>query len=48
MRHLRHERFAVAGYGRGARCAYRMALDHPEAVTRLSVLGLVPTGDAFG
>jgi haloacetate dehalogenase len=47
MRHLGHERFAVAGHDRGARCAYRMALDHPEAVTRLAVLDIVPTGDAF-
>jgi haloacetate dehalogenase len=37
----------VAGHDRGARCAYRMALDHPGAVTRLAVLDIVPTGDAF-
>lgn len=24
-----------------------MALDHPEVVTRLAVLDIVPTGDAF-
>lgn len=47
MRRLGHERFAVAGHDRGARCAYRMALDHPRAVTRLAVLDIVPTGDAF-
>jgi haloacetate dehalogenase len=28
MRALGHERFAVVGHDRGARCAYRMALDH--------------------
>ncbi|MEU4549966.1 alpha/beta fold hydrolase [Nonomuraea dietziae] len=44
MRALGYERFAVAGHDRGARCAYRMALDHPEAVARLAVLDIVPTG----
>ncbi|MFG2004308.1 alpha/beta fold hydrolase [Spirillospora sp. NPDC048911] len=47
MRALGYERFAVAGHDRGARCAYRMALDHPEAVTRLAVLDIVPTGEAY-
>jgi haloacetate dehalogenase len=36
-------RFAVAGHDRGARVALRMALDHPEAVSRLAVLDIVPT-----
>lgn len=47
MDRLGYERFAVAGHDRGARCAYRMALDHPSAVSRLAVLDVVPTGDAF-
>jgi haloacetate dehalogenase len=47
MRQLGHERFAVVGHDRGARCAYRLALDHPEAVSRLAVLDVVPTGDVF-
>jgi haloacetate dehalogenase len=47
MRSLGHDRFAVVGHDRGARCAYRLALDHPDAVTRLGVLDIVPTGDAF-
>ncbi len=47
MKHFGHERFGVAGHDRGARCAYRMALDHPEVVARLAVLDIVPTGDAF-
>ena len=33
MAALGHERFAVAGHDRGGRVAYRMALDHPDAVT---------------
>ena len=44
---LGFDRFAVCGHDRGARCAYRLALDSPEAVTRLAVLDIVPTGDAF-
>ena len=47
MHALGHQRFAVAGHDRGARCAYRMALDHPKAVDRLAVLDIVPTGAAF-
>jgi len=29
MRQLGFDTFAVVGHDRGARCAYRMALDHP-------------------
>jgi haloacetate dehalogenase len=47
MRALGFDRFNVVGHDRGARCAYRMALDHPDAVTRLAVLDIVPTGEAF-
>jgi len=32
MQRLGFEQFFVAGHDRGARCAYRMALDHPERV----------------
>jgi haloacetate dehalogenase len=47
MRQLGFERFAVAGHDRGGRCAYRMALDHPEPVERLAVLDIVPTADMW-
>jgi len=47
MHALGHERFAVVGHDRGARCAYRLALDHPQTVTHLAVLDIVPTGEAF-
>lgn len=47
MRHLGFERFAVAGHDRGARVAYRLALDHPERVRKLAVLDIVPTGEAL-
>jgi haloacetate dehalogenase len=47
MRQLGFDRFFVCGHDRGARCAYRLALDHPECVERLAVLDVVPTGEAF-
>ncbi len=47
MHTLGYDEFSVVGHDRGARCAYRMALDHPGVVTRLAVLDTVPTGDAF-
>ena len=42
-----HQRFAVVGHDRGARVAYRLALDHPERVTRVALLNVVPTIDQF-
>jgi haloacetate dehalogenase len=47
MAQLGHERFAVVGHDRGARVAYRLALDHPERVSRVAVLNVVPTIDQF-
>lgn len=47
MRHFGFERFAVAGHDRGARVGYRLALDHPDALTRLSVLDIIPTGEVW-
>lgn len=47
MRHLGYDRFSVAGHDRGARVGYRLALDHPEAVEKLAVLDIIPTGEAF-
>lgn len=36
-------RFAVLAHDRGARVAARMALDHPQAVTRMMLLDVAPT-----
>ncbi|WP_028932569.1 alpha/beta fold hydrolase [Pseudonocardia spinosispora] len=47
MAALGHPRFAVVGHDRGARCGYRMAIDHPEVVTALAVLDIVPTAEVF-
>jgi haloacetate dehalogenase len=47
MASLGHECFAVAGHDRGGRVAYRMALDHPDRVTALAVLDIVPTAEVW-
>jgi haloacetate dehalogenase len=47
MMSLGHEHFAVAGHDRGGRVAYRMALDHPERVSALAVLDIVPTAEVW-
>lgn len=47
MEELGHVRFALAGHDRGARVAYRLTLDHPGRVTRLSMLDVVPTMEVW-
>jgi haloacetate dehalogenase len=47
MQQLGFDRFAVAGHDRGGRVAYRLALDHPQRVTRLAVLDILPTSEHF-
>ncbi len=47
MERLGHERFCLAGHDRGGRVAYRLALDHPERVARITVLDIVPTLEQF-
>ena len=43
MRALGFETFAVLAHDRGARVAHRLALDHPQAVSRLALLDIAPT-----
>src|SRR6266487_4648032 len=43
MRELGFAQFQLVGHDRGARVSHRLALDYPEAVTRLAVLDIVPT-----
>lgn len=47
MRALGHSRFSVAGHDRGGRVAHRMALDHPDAVTRIAVMDIAPTATMY-
>ncbi|MFJ8019071.1 alpha/beta fold hydrolase [Streptomyces sp. NPDC096311] len=46
-RALGHERFALAGHDRGALVAIRAGLDHPEAITHLVSLDVLPTLDMW-
>lgn len=47
MDHLGHDRFAVVGHDRGSYVAFRLAMDHPDRVSRLVVLDSVPIGEAL-
>ena len=47
MAALGHGSYAVVGHDRGARVAYRMALDMPEMVRALASLTVVPTVDVW-
>lgn len=46
-RRLGFDRFAVAGHDRGARVALRMALDHPDVVSHLTIFDIVPTATIY-
>jgi haloacetate dehalogenase len=43
LQHFGFDRFAVVGHDRGGRVAHRLALDHPQAVSRMAVIDIVPT-----
>jgi pimeloyl-ACP methyl ester carboxylesterase len=42
-----HERFALAGHDRGALVAIRAGLDHPDSITHLAALDVLPTLDMW-
>jgi haloacetate dehalogenase len=42
MRALGFDRFAVVGHDRGARVTWRLAVEHPEHVTKAALLDIVP------
>src|SRR4051812_20067972 len=46
-RALGHDRFALAGHDRGALVAIRAGLDHPDAVSHLAALDVLPTLDTW-
>jgi haloacetate dehalogenase len=47
MRGLGHETFAIVGHDRGARVAYRLALDHQKTVTCATLLDIISTFDMW-
>lgn len=42
---LGHRRFALAGHDRGSYVAFRLALDHPAAVSRVALLDCLPISE---
>lgn len=47
MKHFGFDRFDLAGHDRGGRVGYRLALDRPDAIRRLSILDIIPTGEVW-
>lgn len=47
MKQLGYDKFAVVGHDRGGRVAHRMAVDHPDVVTKVMTLDIVPTYDLY-
>jgi haloacetate dehalogenase len=47
MERLGHVHFALAGHDRGGRVAYRLALDHPEVVSALIPIDILPTAEVW-
>ncbi len=47
MRRLGFERFGLVGHDRGSYTAFRTAMDHPAAVSRLAILDGIPIADAL-
>ncbi len=47
MASLGYDNFALVGHDRGARVAHRLCLDHPQAVSRVALLDIVPTRHVF-
>ncbi len=43
MGKLGHIRFSIVAHDRGARAAYRLALDHPERLDKLALIDIMPT-----
>jgi haloacetate dehalogenase len=44
---LGHDRFALVGHDRGALVAFRAALDHPDRVSHLATIGVLPAADMW-
>jgi haloacetate dehalogenase len=47
MASLGFQKFSVVGHDRGGRVAHRMAVDHPDRITKVAVLDIVPTYKLF-
>jgi haloacetate dehalogenase len=43
MKHFGFDKFAVVGQDRGGRVTHRLALDHPDKISKAAVIDIVPT-----
>ncbi|MFE3060704.1 alpha/beta fold hydrolase [Nocardia sp. NPDC059239] len=48
VRELGYEQFSLIGHDRGALVGVRAALDHPDTITHLGILDVLPTMDTWG
>lgn len=47
MKSLGFDKFNILGHDRGARVAYRLALDHGQAVDKLGIIEVIPTAEMW-
>ena len=47
MTALGHPVFSLLGHDRGARVAYRLAMDHPARVVRIGIVEVIPTSEMW-
>lgn len=47
MQALGHDRFAIMAHDRGGRVAHRLAADHPDCVSRMTILDIAPTREMY-
>lgn len=47
MASMGYSTFSIMGHDRGARVAYRMALDHPTTIGRVVIIEIIPTSDMW-
>jgi haloacetate dehalogenase len=47
MAAMGYSTFSIMGHDRGARVAYRMALDHPTTIGRVVIIEIIPTSDMW-
>jgi haloacetate dehalogenase len=47
MASVGHAQFGLVGHDRGGRVAHRLALDHPQAVSKLCLIDIAPTLDMY-
>jgi haloacetate dehalogenase len=47
MTHFGYDQFAIVAHDRGARVAHRLGMDHPNRVTKMTLLDIAPTREMY-